>query len=108
MTENTDDLIEVRSSHGTLFVDKSGAVIEVRVDQPVDEDARFLQQIRRFDLDEYVRTYSESAREFDILDLGFWWRDISVEGIPILKYEPPDSEWRVLIHELLNEGRIDD
>jgi hypothetical protein len=103
MTENTDDLIEVRSSHGTLFVNEAGTVVEVRIEQPADKDARFLQQIRQFDLDEYVRTYDESAREFDILDLGFWWRDTTVEGIPILKYEPPDGEWRALIYELLNE-----
>lgn len=104
MSTSVADLIKVRSSHGTVYLDDNGAVRSVVLDDSTDPDAQSLLQIRRFDLDEHVRTYGKVDREFDILDLGYWWMWRDFENIPVRKYEPPAYDWRELTAQFQKEA----
>ena len=104
MHENIAELLEVRSSHGTLFINEAGFVVDVILDGPIDDDAQSLYQIRMFDLAEFVRTYGKSDKEFDILDLGYWWIHRDEENIPIRKYEPPAYDWREMTQQFQKEA----
>jgi hypothetical protein len=103
MHEDIAALLAVHSSHGTLYLNDVGSVQDVVLDDFADPEAQTICQIRRFDLAEYVSTYGESAREFDILDLGYWWIQRDEENIPIQKYEPPAYDWREMIRQMQKE-----
>lgn len=47
-------------------------------------------QIIKFDFDEYKRTYEKLDSEFDILDLGYWYK--ASDGT--LEYEAPEPDFR--------------
>lgn len=77
--------INVFSSNGSLTVSKeTGEVIECFQ----DKDATPINDIARFDLEEFRRAYPNEAipDNIDILDLGFW----TITGA----YEGPETEWR--------------
>jgi len=94
MAENVADLLEVRSSNGTLFLDVDGFVMTVDLAEPIDEASDHLLSIRQFDLPEYQATYGEMSDAFDILDVGYWYMKRDEENIPVRTYEPPAYDWR--------------
>lgn len=73
----------VRSSYGDIRIDHDGAILDIRWDE---EEDRYLEDIARFDLDEFYRYYGHLDQEYDILDLGYWDK----KG----KYFPPEPSYR--------------
>lgn len=80
------DVMTVHGSYGDLILDQWGKVIEY-ID-PYDEPD--YADIIRFNLEEYKHTYGQVDSDYDILDLGFWFR--KPDGS--IGYEPPAYEWR--------------
>jgi hypothetical protein len=76
----------VQSSHGRLRIDDEGRPVHLWIDTDDLASANVLASIRRFDLDEFRRTYGRLDDEFDVLDLGYWHGGDC--------YEPPAYEWR--------------
>jgi hypothetical protein len=77
----------VHSTYGDLLVNDDGTV------RSNPQDAKELDDIVRFDLEEYAKAYPEDPYpdEFDILDVAFW----TVDG----SYAFPDEEFRLRVKE---------
>ena len=90
--EKQEAVAKVHSNHGTLHVDANGFVLwfDPFADGEVDAIAQ-LRSIRRFNLVEYQKVYKKLDSEYDILDLGYWYRE---KGATEDKYEPPEHAWR--------------
>lgn len=74
--------IIVISSNGELIVDATtGDVIECNL----FPNGEAIDEIKRFDLEEYKDYYGEIHERIDILNLGYWMGCI---------YEPADFDWR--------------
>lgn len=83
----------VHSSHGDITINlDTGDVISH------NNNGNYTDVVR-FDLQEYFQHYSgeeqNQVNEFDILDLGYWFRDDKLA----LVYEAPDHQWRQEILE---------
>jgi hypothetical protein len=79
----------VHSSGGDITIDLvNGKVLSFELDGEDPEYREVFENIRNFDLKEYVEHYPDEAGEtqFDILDLGYWLKD----GY----YEPPEPDFR--------------
>jgi hypothetical protein len=81
----------VSSSHGMLTAQiNDGKVIEVHLYPPEDAEGRTLNNIDRFDVEEWRRYYPgekiEPDASMDILDFGLWNKNGT--------YEQPEMEWR--------------
>ena len=86
--KGVDKTMIVHSSHGDIEIDFTG----VPLNFDVDSDDNALRKIVRFDIQEYSRHYNElvdESYEFDILDLGYWYKDDSE-----CKYEKPEEQFR--------------
>jgi hypothetical protein len=81
----------VFSSHGVFNIDQNGFVLTYVQDGPDTEDTRHMHTVRRFNLEEHRRKYKKTDVEFDILDLGYWYREAPDEGD---KYAQPAHDWR--------------
>lgn len=81
----------VFSSHGTFSIDENGFVIMFIQDGADTQDTKHLHTVRRFNLEEYRRTYKKVDYQFDILDLGYWYRESLDDGD---EYAQPAHDWR--------------
>jgi len=78
--------LEVRSSNGEIIADsKTGKVKSVEV---YGKQKNYIEDIDRFDLDEYKKYHNtdEIPLSIDILDLGYWNKDNT--------YDEPEHSWR--------------
>ena len=87
------------SSHGTIDFDSETGVV---ISQSLDEcDDGCPNNIARFDVEEYTRTYGHKPdKDVDILDLGYWLEDES--------YEEPAYNWREETNLMRAGGEFDD
>jgi hypothetical protein len=89
----------VASSHGLLTIDARGYVMSRDIDNDDPDGSGHLARISRFDLAEWRRYWRKGKPgSFDILDLGYWYRDTITQRI---LFEPPDEKWRNDVADLL-------
>lgn len=85
----TPGTLDINSSHGEFTVDQDGNVVQRRRYHEDDPDGQFIDDVAKFDLDEWRRYWREDpvkAGGMDILDVGWWGKDGSYSG--------PEMEWR--------------
>lgn len=87
---HTDDaqVIMVKSSHGSLKCNSSGAVINQYPNCDTPKDYEHFMSITYFDFPEWQMYWRQPLPEsIDILDLGYWYEKDK-------RYEPADPDWR--------------
>jgi hypothetical protein len=91
------ETFQVLSSWGQITASRvSGEIISFNLTCEDDGESRGLEDISRFDIDEWKRTYptEEVASHIDKLDLGYWMNDGS--------YCSPEFSWRKQFNESRN------
>lgn len=91
-----DDTFSVESTWGYLLAScATGIVVDHCLTPDIDEQTCYLENIHRFDIDEWKETYSKSklVSSIDILDLGYWM----IEG----EYCPSEPSCREIIKSIL-------
>lgn len=98
----------VRSSWGRIVVDALTGNVDpaasVYYDDPTHAQGEWpIRNIRRFNVDEWRKTYPDEVledSEQDILDFGYW---INRTPLPGFIYEPPDADYRCNFRQLARD-----
>lgn len=96
----------VHSSSGDITIDSNGFVIDYTDTTCGFIKASELECIRaitRFNLIECQQYYGELNTNFDILDLGYWYRDPVGDNLCGC-YEPPEYDFRKTIEKEMEKG----
>jgi len=75
----------VHSAYGDIKIDKDGVPFDIKFND-TNYKGCYIEDIKKFDLDEYKNHYGSNDSEYDILDIGYWAKH---------GYIKPDKQFRI-------------